>query len=160
MSSLPSSKEKSPAFAQIGFFQVSCCPAFFFAHIMPVSHYRGSFADSLRIPLVYAITPGGFSGNPQGFPYNVTQALIVQLGRESHFSTKSQALHNTKREQSAFLSNYVVQQNAELIIKKREVCTSLASFSGCGSGFEAEKGTRISSLKQPYQAFARETRSL
>ena len=39
---------------------------------MPVSHCG---ADSLRIALVYALTPGGSSGDPQGIPYSVTPTL-------------------------------------------------------------------------------------
>ena len=42
---------------------------------MQVAHYSGSTENPLMILLVYALTPGGSSGNPQGISYSVTQAL-------------------------------------------------------------------------------------
>ncbi len=38
-----------------------------YASFMPMSHYRGSPQDLLRIPLVHALAPNGSSGDPQGF---------------------------------------------------------------------------------------------
>ena len=43
--------------------------------LMPVSHYRESPEDPLRIPLVYALTPGGSPGDSQGIFSSVTPAL-------------------------------------------------------------------------------------
>ena len=42
---------------------------------MPVSHYWGSSEDPLRIPLVYALAPGGSTGDPQGIHYSLTPAF-------------------------------------------------------------------------------------
>ncbi len=56
---------------------------------MPVSHYRESPADPLRIPLVYALTLGGSPEDPQGI-LSTSETLAIggrgEMGRMTYLS--------------------------------------------------------------------------